>query len=687
MTSVVPLRDATGETFGVLSISVDITDRKRTEWELEHAKKEAEQANNAKSQFLASMSHDSRTPLNGIYGTVRLLLDTTLDERQDKFMRACRTSAESLLTLINDILDFSTIEAGKLEIALHEFSAVDLVVDLVDGVVDVVGVCIRGKPVEFVQSMNPAANLDVIGDSGRLQQVLVNLLGNAIEFTERGEVALRIDVVHEQHDQVTLQFSIRDTGIGIPEGRLDNLFQSFTQLDASTRRKYGGTGLGLAINKNLVEAMAGQISVRSQEGVGSEFAFTVAFRKSGGKCRRSLELPARVHSLLAQVVEDNDANRHGLSEMLGAWEINTEAVANAHIALDRLRSATLSGQPFDLALVDQTLPDEDGATLAGLIQADERIRPPKVFLLTPLDARLCCEGKRAPGIDRCLSKPVSQSHLLDAISVCFCGLACERRGTADHHEAASDTSPPILDGTRVLLAEDQEINQFLAREILATQGIDRDVAANGREAVQAVLTRRYDVVLMDCQMPEIDGIEATQRIRELESAGQLMGHMPIVALTANAIRGDRERCLEAGMDDYVAKPFNPAELIMRVNAGRRIISLETRDLAIFAMAKLAESRDPETGDHLERVRSFCRILAEHLHTLPKFHESVDSDFVRLIYQTSPLHDIGKVAIPDRVLLTPDRLTHDEFEIMKTHAVHGAETLQAALEEYPHARFL
>ena len=394
--------------------------------------------------------------------------------------------------------------------------------------------------------------------------MLVNLLGNAIKFTERGEVELRTDIVHEQHDQVTLQFSIRDTGIGIPDDRLDSLFQSFTQLDASTRRKYGGTGLGLAISKNLVEAMGGQISVRSQEGVGSEFAFTVTFNKSSGERRRPRELPGGVESLHALVVEDNDANRHGLSEMLGAWGIDADAVANAHIALERLRSATSSGQSFDLAIIDQTLPDEDGATLAELIQADQHIHPLKVFLLTPLDSRLCCGGRREPDIERCLSKPVSQSHLLDAITDCFCGLACNRPEMANHHGAALAISPPLPAGTHVLLAEDQEINQFLAKEILTTQGLECDLAATGREAVEAVLTRRYDLVLMDCQMPEMDGLEATQRIRELESVGQLNGHLPIVALTANAIRGDRERCLQAGMDDYVAKPFNPSELIAAV---------------------------------------------------------------------------------------------------------------------------
>jgi PAS domain S-box-containing protein len=455
--TIAPVLDAQGTITDFVAVKVDVSERKRAEEALKAAKEQAEEASRAKSQFLASMSHELRTPLNGVIGMTELLSNTALDERQRRFVEACQSSGKSLLALINDILDFSKIEAGKLELDEHEFD----LDQLVEETVETLAFQARQKRVQLFSHVAPGACVRVYGDSGRLRQLLVNLVGNALKFTETGEVAVRVAPAEEPTGQSSIRFAVTDTGIGIPPDRLDRLFASFAQADSSTTRKYGGTGLGLAISKSLVQLMGGRIGVESQPGRGSTFWFTLPWKGvAGGEVR-------------GRTISDD---------------------------LQRLRV-----------------------------------------------------------LDPCLSKPVCQSALLGAINDHFVN-----RRTGRDPKGARSAEPlaasRAFSGARVLLAEDNRVNRMFAGEILRQAGMECHAVENGRQALESIQEERFDLILMDCQMPEMDGFDATRRIRELERNGQLAGHLPVIALTANAIKGDRERCVEAGMDDYLSKPFEPQAL-------------------------------------------------------------------------------------------------------------------------------
>jgi len=538
-----------------LCFVLDATAQKRIEISLEAARQSAEAASRAKSDFLASMSHELRTPLNGVIGMTELLANTDLDTRQMQFVRACKSSGESLLALINDVLDFSKIEAGRLELDEHEFDLMNLLDDLMN----VMGLRVSGKEIQMLYRFDHPTTMLLRGDSHRLRQVLVNLIGNAIKFTERGKISLRVEPLELTDTRVKLRFQVKDTGIGIPADRLDRLFKTFTQVDSSITRTFGGTGLGLCICKSLVEAMGGELGVESIQGVGSEFWFTVELGRVPVDASRPVTSPDQLPRLSVLIIGQDSEYRNFLQEVFESWAMHVDSAGDLLLGESYLSKALAGQKPYDLLIISGNSKQEtDDFTVR--LREHPLIGDIPVFLMIEADDEISPQ----PGMyQHLLRKPVGQSHLLNAIVDTFC------QSEAAHDAIPEETGAITKDVVRqrplnILLVEDNETNRLFGKEIAHRQGWNCELAVNGVEGLEAVERSRFDVILMDCQMPEMDGFTATRQIRQRETLGQLPGRVPIIALTANAIRGDREACLAAGMDDYVSKPFTPAQLVQTI---------------------------------------------------------------------------------------------------------------------------
>ena len=547
----VPLR-VDDQPEGVLWMFHDIT-------ELAQARRAAEQADRAKSEFLANMSHEIRTPMNGVIGMIELTLGTDLEDEQYDFLIGARDSADALLNVLNDILDFSKIEAGQLTLETIDFE----LPSVVEGVAQTSANRAEIKGLEMLVFVDPAAPTYVKGDPGRLRQILVNLVENAIKFTEKGEILIRAEMVEDRGDCAVLRFSVTDTGIGIPQERQNAIFERFVQADGSTTRRYGGTGLGLTISKQLAEMMDGEIGVESEAGKGSTFWFTVVAEKVYKAEAPRPQDWVDIHGSRVLIVDDNATNRRIFTRMLEGFGCEVTSVASGFDVMPVLFRGLLTNTPYRLVLIDMQMPGMDGVETLSAIRGEPLTQDVKVVVLTSMGRRNEINRVNELGGSGYLLKPIKQTQLREMLDMVLGPTMSEAQREENRRRSASRLQPPLpMRSLRILLAEDNEINQKMTRVMLTRQGHTVDLASNGTEVIEAYNRTRYDLIFMDVQMPEMDGFEAARAIRDLEDG---VRHTPIIAMTAHALHGDRQRCLDAGMDDYISKPLEPRKVFQAID--------------------------------------------------------------------------------------------------------------------------
>jgi two-component system, sensor histidine kinase and response regulator len=660
-----PVRDPAGKPIGVLATGRNITERKRSEEEIRRAKEIAEEATRMKSDFLANMSHEIRTPMNAIIGLSHLVLKTELTPRQRDYIAKVQTSGQHLLGVINDILDFSKVEAGKLDLEHTEFE----LEKLLDNTSSLISEKSHAKGLELVFEVAPDVPPHLVGDSLRLGQILLNYANNAVKFTEKGEIVISVRASERTDKDVLLHFRVQDTGIGLTQEQMGRLFQSFTQADTSTTRKFGGTGLGLAISKKLAELMGGQVGVESEPGKGSTFWFSAKVGIGAGVKRELLPNPD-LRGRRALVVDDNDHARAVIVDMLEGMTFFAHQVDSGAAAIDELRKAAVQGRPYDIVYLDWRMPGMDGMDTARRIQSLGLETPPILFLVTAYGREEMRKEAHLIGIDDVLVKPVNPSLLFDATMSVLGEVRAMPLKTKIVKGESLQSRLSVLRGKRVLLVEDNDINQQVARELLEDAGLAVDVAGDGQVALDMAQRAAYDLVFMDMQMPVMDGLTATRCMREIARLAKL----PIVAMTANAMEMDRQRCLEAGMNDVVVKPIDPEDLwttLLRWVRQEEAPAAPAPQVPPVALTAAAPAGLPQGIPGLDTVLGLQRMSGKRKLYLAMLRRYIDGqrDICAKVHEALAIGDIP----------TAERLAHTAKGVSGTIGATEVEALAAGLE--------